>query len=134
MTAYEVFLSHAVGDAAMAERLQRLLEAQGLRCFLSGRSIEAGGPWREEILRALQSAKVVVFVLTPASVESNWILYESAAAWALEKWIVPCTQSIRIHQVPELLAQYQCRPINSDADRAQLADEVRRLCARPPAR
>lgn len=88
-----VFISFIHEDQKIAEAVQALLREQ-LRTkdvFVSSDQwqVFAGEDWLHRIHGELGSAKVVVLLLSPRSVERPWVNFEAGAAWISEKPLVP---------------------------------------------
>jgi WD40 repeat protein len=88
-----VFVSHAARDAGIAAAVGARLTAAGFGpLFISSEpdhGIDAGRVWERELYEHLRAKQVVVFVGTPASIESRWCFAELALARSLEKPIFP---------------------------------------------
>jgi TIR domain len=63
---FDVFISYASENEPLAMEFYESLDAKGMKCFLSKKSIGASDLWREEIRRALQNSSVVL-ELTPVA-------------------------------------------------------------------
>jgi nucleoside 2-deoxyribosyltransferase len=83
-----VFLSHSSADVAFARKLRNLLFERANAQVFTDEDLSAGEDWITKLRLELDVADVVVALLTPASVDSKWVLHEIGAAWALEKPIV----------------------------------------------
>jgi nucleoside 2-deoxyribosyltransferase len=70
--------------------------------------LNAGEKWENKLRNELSAADVVVAILTPRSVHSNWVLHEIGAAWALDKPIIPIiTRRDVLNDMPVSLASSQ---------------------------
>lgn len=76
----EVFLSHSVRDAVFVKRLAGSLRGARLRCWYSGRHIVGASQWQDAIGKALRRCDWFVIVLSPSSVESEWVKRELSYA------------------------------------------------------
>lgn len=81
LTQYEVFISHCTDDLEWSWKLVKRLdeeewEGRKLKVFFAPRDIHHGKPNRLEIQEALLASCVVVFVMTPASLDSKWVKSE----------------------------------------------------------
>lgn len=84
-----VYLSHSAADMVVARKLRNLLLTYAnARVFLAD-DLSAGEDWETRMRAELADADVVVALLTPNAVNSNWVLHEIGAAWALKKSIIP---------------------------------------------
>jgi hypothetical protein len=52
------------------------LEQAGFQVWLDERELRAGAALSQEIAKALQAAKVVIVIISPASIRSRWLKYE----------------------------------------------------------
>jgi hypothetical protein len=125
---YDAFVSFASEDEPLAREIVDGLTQKGLKCFLAHSQIEAGQLWQDEIRDALITSTAVVLLLTPHSVNSQWVMCEVGACWALGKPIVPATMYVNIKTVPEIISVYQCRSIETLSERTALISNVFRLC------
>ncbi|CDF39140.1 WD40-repeat containing protein [Chondrus crispus] len=73
----DVFISHAGPDKVLiADLLSEKLQAHGLNCFLDKISMEPGDYARDEMTKAMESAKVGVFILSPEFAARKWTMRE----------------------------------------------------------
>jgi len=89
-----LFLSHAAKDGLSISLLKdRLLSLTGsaLEIFLSsdGQSIPFGRNWVHEVEEALKRAKLMYVFISPAALDSRWVLFESGYAYAKGIRVVP---------------------------------------------
>src|SRR5436305_2808607 len=82
---YQVFVSHATADKWIAKLICEKIEATGATSFRDDRDIEGGDDIPEEIRRQIKQSKEIVVLLTPASVERQWVTLEVGAAWGWSK-------------------------------------------------
>jgi len=71
-----VFLCHASGDAAFAQRLCSYLEAKELRCWIAPRDITLGKGYVEECIGGVASSDALVLLLSADAVASIQVLTE----------------------------------------------------------
>jgi hypothetical protein len=84
-----VFLSHSDVDMVAARKLRNLLVYRENAEVFTADDLNAGEDWLSKLREMLTSADVVVALLTPDSVRSNFVLHEIGAAWGLGKRIFP---------------------------------------------
>lgn len=94
MTKPTVFISHSSKDAAYLELLKRKLDARTagvMTLFLSsdGQSIPFGTNWIHGIESALQTATIMFTAVSPASITSSWLYFESGYAYARGIRVIP---------------------------------------------
>lgn len=94
--AKKVFISHASEDLAIVKRFVDLLEdgmgfrRQQIICSsLPGYGFQLGSPFVEEIRRQVESADVVVALVSQTFLSSSYCMGEIGIAWGLRKDIVP---------------------------------------------
>ena len=87
----DVFVSYSRVDKDFAEeRLKDALEAHGLNVWIDVDDIRGGAAdWQATVWAGIESAKVVVFVITPDSLKSHVCGEELAEGERLNKRIVP---------------------------------------------
>lgn len=80
----EIFLSYSDRDCTIADSLAEAIDgALGSHaCFLAKRSIDSGEDWFGRVIEGLDEAKVLVLLLTPASITSLWGTFELGYARA----------------------------------------------------
>lgn len=125
---HDVFLSYDTDDESLADEIAHALSARGLKCYQATGQIRAGQLWKDELRQALRRTGVLVLLLTRRSINSQWVMCEIGACWALGIPIVPATVSVPLTAVPEIVSAHQCRPIETAANRSGLADDIFRLC------
>ncbi len=84
-----VFISYAQQDRGIAEAIGRALESRGHRCWIAPRDIAPGSDWAEQIVGAIQSARLMVLVFSPASNASPQVRREVERAVARDLPVVP---------------------------------------------
>ena len=72
----KVFISHTAADKPFVRRLAARLEKSQFHVWLDEHDLIAGDPLPETIGKALQAAKVILVVVSEASVASKWLRYE----------------------------------------------------------
>ena len=88
---YDVFLSHNRRQKPWVREFYRFLIKHGLKVFFDEDSIAPGESIIEAIERGIESSRHVVLILSPESLQSQWVAMETA--WALHdapgKKVVP---------------------------------------------
>lgn len=100
---YRVFLSHATYDKWIARILCEKIEAVGAVTFRDDRDIEGGEAIPAAIRKAIREADEVVVLLTPESIQRQWVLIELAMASMAEKRIVPLLNHVDAAQIPGII-------------------------------
>ncbi len=74
---YDCFISYSRRDAALyAEDLRAALQRNGYLCFLDTREMPPGEPLDDSILKALARSSVLVLVVSPKALDSDWVVRE----------------------------------------------------------
>lgn len=92
----DIFISHASADAELAGALALLLqvglnlEAKRIRCTsVNGYRFSVGANVDERIKSEVHEARVLVGLITPASVQSSYVLFELGARWGIDRFLAP---------------------------------------------
>ena len=81
----EVFISHASADDVFVAELRRRLEAQGVPVWVDSRALRGGDGLAPEIEKAITEAAHVVVVISPATVNSEWVSREVEKALEVQR-------------------------------------------------
>src|SRR5947209_18586458 len=89
-----VFISHIHEEKGVANALNEILDEQlGLSGYVfltSGTGqVRAGEVWLDRIKEELNTAKVLIAMLSHISIQRPWINFEAGAAWLAGKPIIP---------------------------------------------
>lgn len=104
----QVFLAHADSDDAIAEQIRRSLMRYGLTTWVNNIDIQTGTIFQEAIQRGIEEADNVVYVISPASLKSEYCQQEIQYALSLNKRIIPVlARPIDADQMPPELANIQ---------------------------
>jgi hypothetical protein len=85
----QVFISYSRKDLAFVERLSNDLQAAGLDVWYDLSGLDGGTRWGREIQNAIEESQCFVVVLSPNSVESEWVEKEFMYANSLKKRVIP---------------------------------------------
>lgn len=96
---HRIFLSYAMDDRAAAERLHDLISKYPAVNIFTTQTLSAGENWQAKLRDEISKCSVFLVLLSPNSVDSNWVLYELGAAWAMGKPIISIVTD------PELLSK-----------------------------
>lgn len=86
---YDVFISHSSKDKDIAELICRVLESNGIRCWIAPRDISGGDDWSASITNAIGSTKVFVVIYSQNSAASTQVPKEIALADSAHSHIIP---------------------------------------------
>jgi hypothetical protein len=105
---FDVFISHAAADSKEADQIYEAILARGKKAFLSKKSLKAGEDFADKIRTALVSSRELWLLVSPNSLDSDWVISEWGAAWALEKRIVPILHRCGPDQLPDRIRRLHC--------------------------
>ena len=111
---YQIFVSHATADKWIATILCEKLEEAGASTFRDDRDIDGGDDIPERIRVEIKRSRELVVLLTPHSVNRQWILIEVGAAWGLSKAvrITPILCHVDIDPIPGMLKSKKAVHLN----------------------
>jgi TolB-like protein len=84
----DVFVSYASQDAAVADAAVASLEKLGIRCWIAPRDVTPGSQYADEIVGAINDAKVFVLVLSEHAIASSHVGREVERAASKRRRIV----------------------------------------------
>jgi len=85
----QVFISYSRKDLSFVERLAEDLKAASLEVWYDLSGLDGGTRWGREIQNAIERCQCFVVVLSPNSVESQWVEREFMYAESLKRKIIP---------------------------------------------
>jgi hypothetical protein len=77
---YSCFISYSTKDQEFAERLYADLQAKGVRCWFAPHDIQGGKKLHEQIDTAIRLHERLLLILSPDSINSEWVKTEIANA------------------------------------------------------
>ena len=88
---HDVFISYAVEDAQVAEKVCRALEEDGIKCWIAPRDVPYGADYEEAIVDAISTSSLLVLVLSAHSNASQHVKREiqNACAEGAPTQIIP---------------------------------------------
>ena len=101
----KIFVSYSHADGRFVRRLRNRLESHGYRIWLDEKELVAGDPLSHRISEGIDDAKVVLVIVSEASVRSKWLRFE-------------------VNHATERMVEGKCRIIPIIIDSARLPSEV----------
>lgn len=86
---YDLFISYATINEAIACKVVSLIEKRGYKCFIAPRNIDTGKEYASEIIRGISNSLAVLLICSTASDKSGYVLREINSAVARNKTIIP---------------------------------------------
>jgi uncharacterized protein YjbI with pentapeptide repeats len=77
---YSCFISYSTKDQAFADRLYADLQNKGVRCWFAPHDVQGGRKLHEQIDEAIRLYDKLLLILSPHSMESEWVKTEIAKA------------------------------------------------------
>jgi len=124
----KVFISYASVDEKRAKQLAKALSEINVEYFLDRKDIEWGDDVTERITRGLSDCSALIVVVSPASLKSQWVLFEVGHASGLGKKILPFLTHPSL-DVPAFLKPFHYKTCLSD-----VKDYFKNLFATTPER
>jgi TIR domain len=84
-----VFISYSSKNRDYALKLARKLRDEGIEAWIDNAGIRSGDDWSQSIFAALRAASAVIVIMTPASLDSEWVRREVLLATETKKRIFP---------------------------------------------
>lgn len=84
-----IFVSYSSKDRAFVDQLAAELRKRGHIVWIDFEGIRGGDQWKQSIADGLHPSRLVLLVLTPDSIVSEWVEAEIETARALNKAIIP---------------------------------------------
>lgn len=132
LPALDIFVSHSSEDIELASALVDLLQSaltlhpKKIRCTsLDGYRLPGGANPERTIKNEVFSATTVVALLTKASIDSTYVLFELGARWGTNGTLIPlATPDIDFGNIEPISSIFNILCIDNDAQVFQLIDEV----------
>ncbi len=121
---YDIFISYSSKDSKIAHEIVEKLRKTMLSCFIAEVDINLTDQWQNKIHDAIYSSKIVLFLITHNTINSDWIKVEAGAAWALNKKIVPMLIDVKEDHLIDVLRQFQVRYVESSEQIDQVVNDV----------
>jgi uncharacterized protein YjbI with pentapeptide repeats len=77
---YSLFISYSTHDQEFTERLHADLQAKGVRCWFAPHDVQGGKKLHKQIDEAIRLYDKLLLILSPASMESEWVKTEISKA------------------------------------------------------
>jgi hypothetical protein len=103
-----VFISYSRRDSQFVEKLSSDLRERGISTWIDTAAIQPGTNWKSEIERALRNASALIFVISPDSTKSQWMIRELTATIQLHKTVLPVIiQDVDETELPSAIREVQ---------------------------
>jgi hypothetical protein len=126
----DIFMSFIHEESFAAESVHDFIEelfGPSVSIFRSSdeNAIYAGDDWMARIFTELSGAKVLISMLTPASVSRPWINFEAGAAWMSKIKVIPvCVGGLKVTDLPKPYSSLQGVEISTHDGAYYLASSI----------
>ena len=98
--AYRVFISHGWSDLWVAQQIERRIRQDAKAAtFIDAFDIAKGDDFEDRIFGEMDRVQELVVLLTPWSVDRNWVWVEIGAARAKDCRIVPILYGVSLDEI-----------------------------------
>lgn len=101
MMTYTAFISHSTKDAKAVEEIRKYLEGCGYACFVSNRDLMHNAAWQEQLVSAMDSSSMLIYVHSASSNASAEVCRE------INYFADRCHRPILVYRIDD-------EPYNSD--------------------
>jgi hypothetical protein len=112
-----VFISHSHQDDELVRDLVRRLLGARLEPVVDLAGLPFNTDWKATVREQIRSAEAMLILVTPAALNSGWIMRELGMAEGLELLVVPVTAGVKPRDLRAPLQDYQVTPFD-EADGA----------------
>ncbi len=129
-----IFISHAAVDSEIAISLKESISGvfSNVEIFVSSdpESLTAGDPWVQKILDALESASLIIAIVTERGLSRKWVWFESGRAWFSGIKLFPCCLGkVRKSKLEPPFSLIQALNIDMPGDLRILFDQLSQILA-----
>ena len=124
----KVFISHAASDKELASRVADALDQAGLEVW-NDTQILPGDNWAAKIAQAMEESQVMVLLLTPAALNSQWVNQEISYALGRQVYrVIPVIagppEELPQERIPWILKRFQMFSLPSGGNDAGALQEL----------
>jgi hypothetical protein len=112
----KAFISYSSVDAKLARRVAKLLKTLGVEHFLDSKDVHWGDHITDAVRDGIASRTDLIVIVSPASIKSQWVLFEIGQASALGKRILMLLTHPAV-EVPSFISQYHHKNRVADVEK-----------------
>jgi len=120
-----IFISYAHDDKRYAKQLQAHLGDVHVAGWMDDADIAAGSAIGRSVKEAIQSASVIAVLISPRSVDNQWVQFELGAGEAMGKTIIPIL--VEGQEVDQLMPDWLKKTRYLDARRRPIREVAHEL-------
>jgi WD40 repeat protein len=107
----KVFISYSRSDLGAASRLRDELEQEGFQVFLDVRDLPYGEEWQKELEDLIRQSDTVLWLVSQASVKSDWCNWELGIVGAINKRLIPIRiRDFSVSDLPKAIGRLHILP------------------------
>ena len=91
---YLVFISHSSSDRWIAEVIAEKIGSMGASCWLDEKDLEGGEVIVDRIINGIDSCDEALVLISPQSVQSQWVAFEIGGVRAQHKRVTPILNNV----------------------------------------
>jgi len=91
---YVVFVSHSSHDEFIASVIAEKIEVLGAKPWLDKLDLEGGDIVLDRIIKGIDECREAVVLVSPVSVDSQWVLFEIGAVHGQHKRVTPILNGV----------------------------------------
>lgn len=131
---FNIFISHDKTDEAVAIELKNFLENifLSVNVYVSGRDLEGGQTWIENIKLKLKSSQVIIGLITKSSIDNNWLYFEIGSGFTGDKSIPLLADNLKFGDLQPPLGLLQARTLSNTGIKSLVTDISAKLNLRTP--
>jgi hypothetical protein len=128
----DIFISHSSKDADIALALIKLLRAalnlpsEAIRCTsVDGYRLPTGASVEDQLRQEIHEAKILIGLITNASLKSHYVLFELGARWGANNFLAPLLAGgVNASGLPGPLKGRNAINCNNPGEVQQLVDDI----------
>lgn len=123
-----IFISYSRADASIADELADALTSQGFDVTIDRRNLEFGAKWQAELADFIRLSDTVIWLVSDASIRSEWVNWELDEVARRNKRLVPVmVGNTQRHRLPRQLGEIHILPAEGMFDRSRDFDVLTRV-------
>lgn len=122
---YVVFISHSSKESWVARQLAKEVKAAGGASWVDVNVLAGGDDFQDEILEAIRTCSEAIVLISPNSVNSQWVSYEIGAVAVQGKRVTPVLNNVPPEAMAPLRRVHAIDLNDFDDFLAQLRERIR---------
>lgn len=122
---FKVFISYSRQDAAAADEIVDALKVRGFEVTIDTRDLPFGEKWQAELAEFIRLSDTVIWLISEASIRSEWVNWELDEVKTRNKRLVPVMVGLTSpDKLPRQLGEIHILPVGRRFDLARDLDEL----------